>query len=226
MQEGPNPFRKPHKPEENQEAWLMSYADMITLLLCFFVIFVSTSEPREDKLAAATRGMQARFGSVDLSTPFQGAFRAIQGVIEKYAANQDVSVEKVEKSLQIEISTTKFFVSDSAELNVASVPMLAEMTEGLKNKEFDKYDIIIEGHSDDSQPAEGGFYATNWELSAARAVRMIRFFEDQNFKPERMRAVVYADTKPKAPNVDKDGNPIEGNRERNRRIVIRLERTF
>lgn len=218
-----NPFKREHKAEDT-ESWLMSYADMITLLLCFFVIFVSTSEPKEDKLAAATRGMQARFGAVDLSTPFQGALRNVQGVIEKYAAHQEMSVEKKENGLQIEISTSRFFVPNTAELSAARIPMLMEMTNGIKSKEFQTYDIIIEGHSDDVSPAKGGFYPTNWELSAARAVRMVRFLEEQGFEGRRLRAEVYSENDPLVPNIDKQGNPIIANRERNRRLVIRLER--
>lgn len=204
----------------------MSYADMITLLLCFFVIFVSTSEPKEDKLAAATRGMQARFGTVDLSTPFQGAFRAIQGVIDQNKAQQVMSVEKTERGLQIELSTSTYFVDDSAEFKSMQLPVLAEMLEGLKADSFSKYNIIIEGHTDDMNPTKDSEFASNWELSSARAARLVRFFIEQGFAPERLEAKGFAGTRARVPNLDKAGNPIEANRERNRRVMIKLERSW
>lgn len=199
---------------------------MITLLLCFFIIFVSTSEPKEDKLAAATRGMQARFGTVDLSTPFQGAFRAIQGVIDQNAAQQAMSVEKSERGLQIEISTTMYYIAGSAELQPAQIPVLKDMIQGLKSETFKKYSVVIEGHTDDIEPMKGGYFPSNWELSGARAARMVRFFIDQGFDAERLEAIGYAGTRPRVPNLDKTGLPIEANRERNRRVVIKLERNF
>ena len=54
---------KKYIQEDNVDSWLMSYADMITLLLCFFVIFVSASEPKKEKLSAVTEGMLGKFGS-------------------------------------------------------------------------------------------------------------------------------------------------------------------
>ncbi len=224
--ESPSPFRSKKSHTEDGESWLMSYADMITLLLCFFVIFVSTSEPKEDQLAAATRGMQARFGTVDLTTPFQGAFRDIQGVIDRNEAALAMSVEKTEKGLLIEISSSTYYAPNSAEFKPEQIPLLVEMMEGLKADIFKEYSIVVEGHTDDIEPKNGGFYPTNWELSSARASRMVRFFIDNGFDPKRMKAIGLAGSHPKVPNLDTQGNPIEINREKNRRVVIKLERNW
>lgn len=221
-----NPFRKPKAHEEVSEAWLMSYADMITLLLAFFVVFVSTSEPKEDQLAAATRGMQARFGTVDLSTPFQGAFRAIQGIIDDNRAHQAISVEKTERGLQMELSTSIYFKPDTAQLDEENEPMLAQLIDALNTERYKKYNIIIEGHTDDVKVSKNSFYSTNWELSAARATRLVRYFIEQGYEPERMQANAYGGSHPKLPNLDEKGYPIESNRERNRRMVIRMERSW
>jgi chemotaxis protein MotB len=224
--DSPSPFRARNQHEEVSESWLMSYADMITLLLCFFVIFVSTSEPKEDQLAAATRGMKSRFGTVDLTTPFQGAFRDIQGVIDKNEAALAMSVEKTEKGLLIEMSSSTYYAPNSAELKPEQIPMLVEMIQGLDADIFRQYNIIVEGHTDDSEPKEGGLYPTNWELSSARASRMVRFFLENGFDPKRLKAVGLASSQPKVPNLDKQGQPIEANRERNRRVVVKLERNW
>lgn len=224
--EQPSPFKSPTKQQDDTDGWLMTYADMITLLLCFFIIFVSTSEPKEDKLAAATRGMQARFGTVDLTTPFQGAFRSIQGVIDKNETQKTMSVEKTEKGLQLEISSTTYYAPNLADLKPEQIPVLSEMIQGLKSDIFKQYNIVIEGHTDDSEPKNSSYFPTNWELSSARASRMARFFVEQGFDAKRIRAVGYAGYSPKVPNYDKQGNPIEINRERNRRVVIKLERNW
>src|SRR5476649_2361412 len=94
-----------HKPndEGNVDAWLMSYADMITLLLCFFIIFVSVSEPKKDKIAAIAEGMAKQFGSVDLSTPLDGTFRSLQAVIEVHKLLKDAAIEKSESAIAMEL---------------------------------------------------------------------------------------------------------------------------
>jgi chemotaxis protein MotB len=56
------------QPEENTDSWLMSYADMITLLMSFFVIFVSVSEPRKERITMLSSGMGGKFGTVDVNT--------------------------------------------------------------------------------------------------------------------------------------------------------------
>ncbi len=218
-------FKKKHV-EEGTEAWLMSYADMITLLLCFFIIFVSTSEPKQDKLAAATRGLKARFGTVDLSTPFDGALRVVQGVIEQNKAFKAMSVEKTERGMTIELSSDTFFVENTAELLPAKVPLLEEMVDGFKAPGFQSYNIVVEGHTDDQPLPEDSAFPTNWELSSARAAKVARMFEAHGIPAKQLEVRGFSGTHPKVPNATSTGEPIPENRNRNRRIVIGLERTY
>lgn len=217
------PHRRKHTDEAGLDSWLMSYADMITLLLCFFIIFISTSEPKEDKLAAATSGLKGMFGSVDLSTPFTGSMRTLEGIVSANQAYQSVSIEKTSGGIQMELAAGTYFTKDAAELNPARIEMLKEMLNALKSEAFKGYYITIEGHTDDVAPASG-LYATNWELAAARATRLVRFFMEQEFDPALLRAEVYGQARPVVPNKDATGEPIPQNRERNSRVVIKVER--
>jgi len=215
------PQRK-HQQEENIDSWLMSYADMITLLLCFFVIFVSASEPKKDKMSALTEGMAGKFGTVDLATPFQGVFRSLQAVVENHQILKDVAIEKGEKTLSMELSSPAFFLPQSADFDEKMVPVLGELADTLKTIQFMDYQIIVEGHTDDVPSASKDF-PSNWELSSARADHVVRFFIDHGIKPERLRAVGYAGVKPKVPNRDATGNAILENRKLNERVVVRVE---
>lgn len=212
--------------EDNVDSWLMSYADMITLLLAFFVIFVSASEPKQDKLSAIAEGIHDKFGAVDLSTPFQGVFQSLQTVIEVHQILRDVAVERTENSVTMELSTLTFYRKDSSDLNPDMLPVLTEMAAALKKIDFLNYRITVDGYTSDIPPAAGSGYASNWELSSARADRMVRFLIEHGVKPGRLRAVGHADTNPKVPNLDADGNAIVENRNRNQRVVIRLERVL
>lgn len=210
-------------PEENVDSWLMSYADLITLLMCFFIIFVSVSEPRKERISMLSSGMGGKFGTVDLATPFDGVIRKLQGVVETNKAFRDITIEHDDKEIAMEMSSSTFFQPFIAELEPGKLPLLKEIVESLKTIDFIDYRIIIEGHTSDSQP-QSGLYATNWELSSARAARIVRVFIENGIKPKDIKAVGLADTQPKVPNLDMNGNPITANRERNERVLVKLER--
>lgn len=209
--------------EDNADSWLMSYADMVTLLMCFFIIFVSVSEPRKERLSMLSSGMGGKFGTVDLSTPFNGVMHALQGVIEENQSFHDMAVESNERSVFVELSSRLFFKPNSAELADDKLPLLEKTISTLKQVDFIDFNLIIEAHTSD-EPPESGLYPTNWELSSARAARIVREFITQGIKAENIQAVGFADTQPKVPNLDQNNKPIPENRERNERVVIKLER--
>jgi chemotaxis protein MotB len=214
-----------HHQEENTDSWLMSYADMVTLLLCFFVIFASASEPKKDKMSALTEGMAGKFGTVDLATPFQGVFRSLQAVVENHQILKDIAIEKGEKAISMEISSLSFYKDKTADFNEKMVPVLDDLVETLNSIQFMDYQITVEGHTNDV-PINNAYFPSNWELSTARAAHMVRFFIDHGIKRERVRAVGYADTRPKVPNLDASGNAIIQNRRLNERVVIRVEQVL
>ncbi len=221
-----SPFRRASKhggDEAGIDSWLMSYADMITLLLCFFIIFVATSEPKEDQLTAATSGLKGTFGSVELASPYTSGFRAVEGIIGQNQAYQAMSVEKTEHSLTVELAAGSYFTGNTAEFNPGRLNTLVDVAKGLQTAELAEANITIESYTSDQNPT-GSAYATNWELSAARAAKMVRFLIEQGFAPERLHAAAYGGSHPKVPNADSSGQPIQENRERNNRLVIRIER--
>ena len=209
--------------EESVDSWLMSYADMITLLMCFFIIFVSVSEPRKERISMLSTGMGGRFGTVDMVTPFDGVINNLQGIIETNQSFREITIEHDNDTVQMEMSSSTFFQPFIAELNTEKTPLIIEIVKSLKKVEFIDYVIVIEGHTSDIAP-QSGLYATNWELSAARAARMVRFFIDNGISPKNIKAVGMADSQPKVPNLDAAGNPILANREINERVVVKLER--
>lgn len=217
--------KRPPPQEHNVDSWLMSYADMITLLLGFFIIFVSVSEPKKDRLTELTEGMAHQFGSVSLATPFEGVFRSLQAVVESQQMLKDVAITKTQTSIETELSTLAFYEPNSAEFKADKVPILQELAESLKGAQFFEYHLTVEGHTSDV-PVEESTYPSNWELSSARAAHLVRFFIENGLQASRMRAIGYAGTRPKVPNLDIHKNAIPENREKNQRVVIKLERVL
>jgi chemotaxis protein MotB len=217
------PPRKQAMSEETTDAWLMSYADMITLLLCFFIIFVSVSEPKKDKFSLITEGLANKFGSVDMSTPLAGVFSTLQATMENHQIFRDVAITKNEQSIEMELATGSFFQPRSAEIAKDKLPILTEMAAGFKSGAFLDYRIVVEGHTND-MATDNPQFASNWELSGARATRLVRYFIEQGIAANKLVAVSFGDTRPKLPNRDGAGDPIEANRFQNERMVIKFER--
>lgn len=218
------PPRK-HQQEDGVDSWLMSYADMITLLLGFFVIFVSVSDPKKEKLNAIKDGVAGQFGSVSMSTPFQGLFQSLQAVIEGKNILNDVAIEKTEKSVVLELSTLSFFEEKSADFDEGMMPVLKEIADKLKADDLLFTRITVEGHTNDV-PVKTDQYPSNWEFSSARAAHVVRYFIDQGIAPARLSTMGFGDAKPKVPNLDIHGNAIVVNRKLNERVVIRIEQVF
>lgn len=217
------PPRRDKPQEDSVDSWLMSYADLITLLMCFFIIFVSVSEPKREKFTEITKGIMDKFGAVDTSTPFAGAYNDLQYTIEENQVFRDVAVKQTPKNLEIEISSNRFFSGNTAQLDEESRAILENMAQSLKTLSFLDYKILVVSHTSNLPPANP-IYPTNWELSTARAARVVRFLIEQGLPADRMRAIGYADTQPAVPNNDLQNNPIPENQEKNERVLIQLER--
>ena len=217
------PPRKKMPEEGNVDSWLMSYADMITLLMCFFIIFLSVSEPKKDKFSVITKGLAEKFGAVDLSTPFKGAMQGVQGIVEHSDSLKDIAVEGDDKGMAIEMSASKFFQDRLIELKPENENILVEIAGELKKSAFIRYKVAVEGYTDDV-PFSSPIFPSNWEFSAARAARIVRLLLDNGVNPVQIKAVGYGSSLPKVPNLDVSGRPIPENRKINQRIVIRLER--
>lgn len=213
--------RKKHK-EEDLEAWLMTYADMITLLLCFFAILLSVMEPKKEKLDQLKEGIMSKFQMVQTASPFTAILESLQSIIEDQHLERDISVEQTDRGLILELSTSSFYQSGSAQLKPEAIPTLDKILQSIQAAGLDKYTVEVEGHTDDV-PIKTAAYPSNWELSTNRATGIVRFFIERGVPADHLKAAGYAEVKPKVPNLDQNGNPIPANREINRRIVIKLE---
>ena len=125
----------------------------------------------------------------------------------------DVNVS--ESKVVVRVPGASLFKPGGADLQSSSRSVLDEVIR-VVNKHPD-YKIHIQGHTDD-EPISTEKFPTNWELSAARATAVLRYFYDKGGEPERMTATGYADTFPLA------RNDTEFGRAKNRRVEFVLEK--
>lgn len=145
-------------------------------------------------------------------------------IVDTLKSQNTAAVEqKGDRISTLEISSAAFFDSGSAAVSDAGKSILRKVAVNLKSDISQGYRITVEGHTDDT-PINTAQFPSNWELSTARAAAVVHFFLDQGIPAERLRAAGYADTFPKAPNRDANGNAIPENQAQNRRVVIKLEK--
>lgn len=238
-------FRRRHGDVDD---WLMTYADLITLLLCFFAIFLSVSIPKEKEFARAQQELIEQFGAkkapssqvVGTVAPMQIPniipklddpalnYDSLPSIVGQFveARPEGATTEqdrKGDRILRIEMDSAAFFPIGTAALSDEGKGILRELMTRLTSPQYQAYTITVEGHTDDN-PINTPQFPSNWELSTARAAAVVREFITLGIPPSRLRASGYADTFPKMPNRDAAGKPIPAQQAQNRRVVIRLEK--
>lgn len=216
---------KKHKTaeEEGIDAWLMTYADMITLLLCFFVIMLSVSEPKKDRLEKLREGIMTQFQSLQMETPFLGVTDNLRIMIEQKQLDRALSVQETEQGFALEMSSAALFMNGSAEFREGAEPLLDQIITTVQQAGTQDYLVEIEGHTDDV-PINTVAFPSNWELSSARAAHVARVMIEKGIPATQLKISGFADTQPKAPNRDAGGQAIAANQELNRRVVLQMRK--
>lgn len=227
--------------DHSVDDWLMTYADMITLLLCFFAIFLSVSVPKDEQMEKAKEKVLEQFASPETipgkTTPQYSAFdgreketpmpyKNLPSIVDRFEMPEEMPAEKPEgdRLLTLDIPSAAFFAIGTASLSPEGYTLLEDIIrKNLTTEDHKDYLITVEGHTDDS-PISTAQFPSNWELSTARAAAVVRFFIEHGIPAARLRAAGYADARPKVPNRDTEGKPIPDNQAQNRRVVIRLEK--
>ena len=111
----------------------------------------------------------------------------VQDVVYNMQADQVVNVETDDKGVVIELSSSAFYKPGSSEMREQAIPVLEKMVQTLLAPRYQAYHIEVEGHTDDI-PINTEMFPSNWELSAGRATRIVRFLVSQEMDPDRMKA--------------------------------------
>lgn len=222
------PFRqqKRKQHDEDMDAWLITYADMVTLLLCFFILMFALSMPEGHKLEQITKMLKEEGFYNDagvISDPYQTMKKDLSLALGSSGYDKDIAISEQKDAVEVELASSSFFEKGSAKFTANGLPMLELLAS--KILPMAKQDIVVEveGHTDDT-PIATPMFPSNWELSAARATNVVRFLIAKGFPAEKLRAVGLGDSHPKAPNRDATGNPIPANQDLNRRVVISLKK--
>ncbi|NLT50041.1 MAG: OmpA family protein [Ignavibacteria bacterium] len=214
---------------ENADRYILTYADLITLLLGLFIILYAISNIDIQKYEKMISAMGNTFGNADFNKaanqkitipeqdnvtiidPQEKLQERLQNVIEHQNYGEKVKLIENERGVTIRILDDILFQSGKADLGANSQKVLASLAEIIKTL---PNDIRIEGHTD-NVPVLGGQYASNWHLSVARATNTAYYLMTvQEVNPEKVSIVGYSSYKPIATNETNEGKAL------NRRVDI------
>lgn len=140
------------------------------------------------------------------------ALRAMARQFREMVAAGQLRVRIVRGNMVVELPEGVLFDSGRADLREAANDTLTRVAEVLSN--VPNRSFLVAGHTDNVPVGRRSRYDSNWELSAARGVAVVRFLSEHGLSPDRLAAAGYADTQPVASNSSEEG------RAQNRRIEI------
>ncbi len=213
------------KGEADAEDWLITYADVITLMLTLFVLLFSYSKVDQKKFEQLKQSINKELLKKDEKTMFEQVEKNVKNIFESSSMGNKVLVSSDPKGLRIELNSSALYDLGSATIKPEMLAELKELAYTINSLRinFPNYLVEVEGHTDNI-PINTPQYPSNWELSTNRATNIVKLFIEEGIPPVRLRAAGYADSRPKLSNVDVNGNSIPQNQAANRRVVIFVQR--
>lgn len=191
-------------------AWMVTFSDMVTLLLTFFVLMLSMARLDQVKFKDAAGSLRDAFGvmqggsSTDFSKPRVVHFAAIEDdfVSRLYQRlNTDLNRLKIDRKIKLvkdrgaivlRIDNAIIFGSGEVTVKEDAYPVLRDVASLIDNLPLH---LRIEGHTDGTPSSSADF--TNWDISVARAISVLKFFEKEKLITlDRMSAVGYGSQRP------------------------------
>ncbi len=220
--------------------WMATYGDLVTLLMCFFVLLFAFSSIDAQKFQAVMQSFQGSAGvlsggkslseaplvfdgmpesqtssqQVVEQTKLDNLKKQVEEYLEENQMENQVEIQLEDRGLVIRFKDNVLFDSGSATIKTASYDILNFLAELLTTEDLINEEIRIEGHTDNI-PNISAMYPSNWELSTARATNVVRYFIEQSgFVPSRLSAAGYSEYHPI------DTNDTAEGRSANRRVDV------
>jgi chemotaxis protein MotB len=230
--------RKSHDDEEHiDESWLLPYSDLLTLLLALFIVLFASGSINNNKLQQIMISMNTALSGQGSSIiqkenilvtkeidqkkketeteKLHGLMEQIERYIEARGLEKVITIKDEPKGIKLSLKDVILFESGKADLKGDSLVILKDLLDLIKQV---KNPISIEGHTD-NVPITNNEFKSNWELSAARALSVLYFFEDKGIPSNKLQFSGFGEQNPLYPN-----DTVE-HRQINRRVDITILKT-
>lgn len=213
-------FGKDERPPVDN-SWMETYGDMVTLLLCFFILLAAISKVDTVLFEAVQSGMTKEIGKQPPQRPIESLKREVMDVVAAFDSQNATDVGTDDRGLVLNLDGGSLFPAGSAELKPEVMNLLKEMGATLANERFANYRIEVQGHTDDV-PTKTALFPSNFDLAAARALSTMRALIAFGVPESRMLVTSFGPYAPRVPNHMDDGTPLPQNQALNRRVSIRV----
>jgi len=200
----------------HEDGWLLSYADLITNLLLFFVVLLTAANLNKGRMQQIASSISGQASPQSLS--------AIQQEIDHKISERKleglVHTDLTDEGLELSLNSGLVFDSGKARIRPEMEQTLSSMLQVLVPYSS-KYGFAVEGHTDSTPILPGGQFASNWELSSARAAAVRSRLEAAGVPRTHLRVEGYADVKP-LPEAELVGLSQDERLARARRVIVRI----
>lgn len=195
---------------------MLSYADLITNLLLFFVVLLTAASLSKGRMQQIVKSLSG----TDAPASLESIRKELDAKIAANQLHELVNATVTPDGLELSLNSGLVFDSGQAKIRPELVETVSSMLQLLAPYSA-KYLFAVEGHTDSTPIVNGTTFPTNWELSSARAIVVRQRLEDVGIARARIRVEGYADTKP-LPEDQLDGLNAEQRLARHRRVVVRI----
>lgn len=200
----------------SEDGWLLSYADLITNLLIFFVMLLAAAEISRSKMQKIAKNLSG----IERPQSLSSIQNEIDRRIRAEGLQHIVSTDLTEDGLELSLNSGLVFDSGHGDIRSDMLPALDGMLRTLAPYSG-RYRFAVEGHTDMTPIVKGAPFRSNWELSTERANAVRSRLEQTGVRRDRIRVEGYADTKP-LPEGALAGLNEEERLARHRRVIVRV----
>ena len=228
-------MREQDEPAKSEEpgapGWMVTFADLMTLLLTFFVLLLSMSTLDNQRVKLALGSLRGSTGVLDgggqpregrkevvqIPEVSQGDTKHLMTRIERVteqkldkASNDMIQIGHKDEKVIMSIPDSLLFAPGHTDINPVAFPFLQDLSAVVGQSEST---VEVVGHSDNTAP--GGYYNSNWEVGAARALAVLLYIKNEGgVEGHRLKASTHGQFHPKVE------NETELGRAKNRRVEL------
>jgi len=211
----------------NSGSWLVTYSDMVTLLMVFFIVlytmtpgidqsqfdnFISYFQNSVGVMKKTAAVEQTKNDTRDYREQIVEQWSVVEDFVERLKIDNQVNIEQVAEGVKVTLGDSLTFNSGSSDL-LPTAELVLEQIAGVFTDEVAETEV--QGHTDTDPVASSSYYRSNWHLGAARGVSVLKYIQERsNLEPERYKASSFGEFRPIADNETADG------KRKNRRVEI------
>lgn len=200
----------------SEESWLISYADLITNLLLFFVVLLMAANISTTKMQQIAKAMSGQ----ETPQSLESIKEEIDQRIQELSMEELVRTDLADEGLKLSLDSGLVFKLGEARIDPEMEHIIDDML-GVLTPYSERYHFAVEGHTDSTPVTPGARYSSNWDLSALRAIAVRDRLEQSGVSRDRIRVEGYADTRPLPEEAVSGLEPAE-RQARHRRVIVRV----